>query len=168
MSFSFAPTFVKVGIGHVCVKYLNQILSFFTMTIYYIDTLIWRDYHEARSDRFRPIGEWAFRFIKKAIDNQDTLLYSDHVVDELRKDYDEKRILDVLSIASEAGILKHVEIDKVHILEAIKLKKKHNVPFGDALHAILSKDNGAVLITRNHHYEELQYLVDCKKPEDLI
>lgn len=43
---------------------------------YYLDTSIWRDYFENRTDRFRPLGEWAFLFIKKAVQNSDLILYS--------------------------------------------------------------------------------------------
>lgn len=30
---------------------------------YYLDACIWRDYFENREDRFRPLGEWAFRLV---------------------------------------------------------------------------------------------------------
>ncbi len=38
----------------------------------------------------------------------------------------------------------------------------------DALHAVLSRDNGAVLITRDAHFELLSFMVEVKKPENLI
>ena len=34
---------------------------------YYLDTCIWRDYFENRSDKFRPLGDWAFSLIKLII-----------------------------------------------------------------------------------------------------
>jgi hypothetical protein len=33
----------------------------------YIDAAIWRGLHENRSDRFRPLGDWAFELVKKII-----------------------------------------------------------------------------------------------------
>ena len=37
---------------------------------YYIDSNIWRDYFENRSDRFRPLGDWALMFFKEIIINE--------------------------------------------------------------------------------------------------
>jgi hypothetical protein len=49
---------------------------------YYIDTCIWRDYFENRNDKYRPLGEWAFRFIKKIINEDSLILFSDLVLEE--------------------------------------------------------------------------------------
>ena len=35
---------------------------------YYLDTSIWRDYYENRSDKFRPWGEWALILINKILE----------------------------------------------------------------------------------------------------
>ncbi len=47
---------------------------------FYIDTCIWRDYYENRSDNLKPLGEWALQFLKNAVNNDDLILYSDLTV----------------------------------------------------------------------------------------
>lgn len=32
---------------------------------FYLDACIWGDYWENRSDNFRPLGEWAFRYLSR-------------------------------------------------------------------------------------------------------
>jgi len=135
---------------------------------YYIDTLIWRDYYENRKDRFRPLGEWALDFFKKAIRENSMIIYSDFVEDELRKDYNEKQIKDIFSVIDKVSLLRKVEVQQKQFMEAAKLSKERNVPFGDAVHAIVSRDVGSIIITRNHHFEELQDIVIPKKPEELL
>ena len=135
---------------------------------YYIDSAIWRDLHENRTDKFRPLGDWAFELFRKIRENKEKALYSDLVVDELSKDFDKETITNIVSIMSNEGLLEKVEIKERQIKEAVKLKKNLKIPFGDALHTILAKDNNAIMVTRDHHFEEVQNIVDIKKPEDLI
>ena len=73
---------------------------------YYIDACIWRDYFENRSDNFRPLGEWALRFMKKVIEEQGFILYSDLVIDELSKFYTESEIKSIFSIVPSELLVK--------------------------------------------------------------
>ena len=66
---------------------------------YYLDTAIWRDLHENRTDRFRPLGEWAFELIRKIREERQTILYSEIVVNELSKDYD--KVEPIMEIAAK-------------------------------------------------------------------
>ena len=134
---------------------------------YYVDTAIWRDLHENRTDKFRPLGEWAFEFFKKVLDDEKKILYSDLVIKELSGHFDIKTINNILNIASGRELLEKVEINKNQTKEAFEIKKKLNVPFGDALHAILARDNNAVMVTRDKHFLEFDF-VAVKKPEELI
>jgi hypothetical protein len=52
---------------------------------YYVDTCIWLDLLEDRTDGLRPLGEFAFQFIKKAMRHGDTIIYSSLVLGELMK-----------------------------------------------------------------------------------
>ena len=47
---------------------------------YYLDTCIWRDYFENREDKYRPLGEWEFRLIKKIIAEELEILFSDLII----------------------------------------------------------------------------------------
>ena len=123
---------------------------------YFVDTLIWRDYYENRKDRFRPIGEWAFEFFKIAIRTNSLILYSDIIEKELGKDYNPKEIADILKIITKTELLKRIEIIPKQFKEAAILSKNRKVPFGDALNAILARDNNAILVSRDHHFEELK------------
>jgi predicted nucleic acid-binding protein len=133
---------------------------------YYFDSAIWRDLYENRNDRFRPLGEWAFQLIKNIRENNEKIIYSDLVFDELSTAYDEKTIKSIFENISE--ILEKANISKEQIIEARILRKKFNIPFGDALHAVIARDSNAIMVTRDHHFEELQEIAEIRKPEELI
>ena len=64
-------------------------------------------------------------------------------------------------------------IRKVHIyLEQIdaacKLMQQRSIPKGDALHAILARDNNALLISRDKDFQKLKDIVKVYAPEEVI
>jgi len=113
------------------------------------------------------LGEWALEFFKRAMEDDSLIIYSDFVEDELKKDYDEEKIKDVFSVIDKVHLLKKIEIKPEQFKEASKISKERNVPFGDALHAIVARDEDAIVITRDHHFEELQDIAISKKPEEV-
>lgn len=133
---------------------------------YYLDTAIWVDYYENRRDKFRPLGEWAFELFKKIRKNKEKVLYSDLVVNELSMAYDKETINKIFEIASE--MLEKVEIRKEQRREAKKVAKERKIPRGDVLHAILAKDNNAILVSRDKHFQLLRDIYEFVKPEDII
>ncbi len=133
---------------------------------FYIDTAIWRDLHENRKDRHKPLGELAFELFRKIRVNKEKILYSDFVVKELSSAYDKKTINKLFKNASR--LLEKAEIREKQVREAEALCKERNIPFGDALHGILARDNNAVMVTRDRHFKKLSNKIDVKKPEDLI
>jgi predicted nucleic acid-binding protein len=135
---------------------------------YYLDTAIWRDYYENRSDNLRPLGEWALELLRMIKENREIVLYSDLVVHELSKDFGQEKIKDILKIIADEGLLERVEPTDEHIKEAVKLSKILQIPSADCLHAILARDSSAVMITRDVHFEQLRFIADSKKPEELI
>jgi len=126
---------------------------------WYLDTAIWRDYGENRSDRFRPLGEWALKFLKKVLEDRDYILYSDLVIEELKVKYTEDEIRNLFEIVSSRRLLVKVEISDAQIKEATMLCRKRSVAFGDALHAVLARDRQAILISRDKHFAELMDIV---------
>jgi len=40
--------------------------------------------------------------------------------------------------------------------------------FADALHAVLARDNSAVMVTWGRHFLELMDIVEVRKPEELL
>lgn len=134
---------------------------------YYLDSCIWRDYFENRSDKLRPLGDWAFLLLKKAILNNTLIVYSELVEEELKIAYSEKEIFDIFSIVPKEILIK-VNVSEEQLTEAIQFSRKNKFPVKDALHAILARDNNAILVSRDKHFYELGKDVTTKKPEDLI
>ena len=64
---------------------------------FYLDTAIWRDYFEDRKDGIRPLGEFAFQFLKNCEKKGCKVLYSELVVYELKRDYSDEKIKMVFS-----------------------------------------------------------------------
>ena len=134
---------------------------------YYLDTCVWRDYFEGRSDRFRPLGEWAFSPIRQAIQKSDLLLVSDLVEEELLSAFDQKDVDRIFSILPQ-GMMVRIETADVQLKEAIMIGKKFGVPVNDALHAVIARDEGAILVTRDKHFMGICEGLVVRKPEELI
>lgn len=135
------------------------------MARYYLDTCIWIDYFEDRSDRFRPLGYWAFCLIRNIVRDKDIIIYSDTVEKELRS-YD-KDPASVFSMVP-AGSLFKAAISDEQLSEAGNLSREFNIPPDDCVHFILARDNDAVLVTRDKHFYSLTGKVDIRKPEELV
>lgn len=135
---------------------------------YYIDACIWIDYFENRSDRFRPLGDWALRLLQTIIEDEDMVLYSDLLIQEIcSAGYEEEKVKEILGIIKSKNLIK-VEPTKEQLKESRKLALKFSIPKGDALHAVLARDNNAILIYRDKHFYELHKTVKIKKPEEVI
>jgi predicted nucleic acid-binding protein len=128
---------------------------------YYVDTCIWRDYFEDRGDNLKPIGDFAFYFFKKTLENKDTLLFSSLVITELAT-YN----FDFIKLSSFFGeIIKEVKISEKTNCTARAFSKLEKIPMGDAVHYILAKENNAILVSRDKH---LLFFSNVKTPEELI
>ena len=135
---------------------------------YYLDTSIWLDYYENRSDNLRPLGEWAFRLLKTIIETDDIVCYSKTTLKEFNNcGYDEKTLKEILSIVKPQNLIK-IKISAEQFEEGKKISKERNLPLGDVLNAILSRDNELVLVARDRHFEELTDIAMAYKPEELI
>lgn len=138
------------------------------MKRFYVDTNIWLDYAFERKDNIRPLGELAFQFLKKCRKNRWQVLYSDLVLKELRKQLTKEEIEErCFRIISEASLLVKVEKSITQAEEAVTLSKKDAVPGPDAMHAILARDNKAVLISRDFHFKRLSRIVSAFLPEEI-
>jgi len=137
------------------------------MVKYYLDTCIWRDYFENRNDRFRPLGEWAFMVIRQIINQGSLIVYSDVLDGELRQVYSDEEMLAKFSVVP-SKLRIDVKITRHQFCEGLVISKKLGIPLKDALHSILARDHGAVLITRDKHFYEFAEQLEIRKPEDLI
>jgi len=130
---------------------------------YYLDTCIWIDFIENRYDGLNPIGEYAFLFLKKCEKHKDTIFYSQHILIELEQyKYSLFDFINCFTIN-----FKEIKFTTKEVLDSNDLSKKLKMPRGDALHSILAKSRGAVVITRDKHFEKIK-IVKSNKPEELI
>lgn len=130
---------------------------------YYVDSCIWRDYFENRSDGLKPLGEFAFLFFKKCSKNKDCIFFTEVIINELLK-YG----FDLFKFSKEFNfVFKEIKINKRDVFESKVISKNKNIPFADALHYIISKKNYLTLVTRDKHLLNLDYNL-IFSPEELI
>jgi predicted nucleic acid-binding protein len=105
----------------------------------------------------------------KFIKERKPILFSEFNSRELKRDYSEKEINDMLNLLYLAGKLKRVPINKEDVIEAKKLSDERGISFGDCLHAVLARNNKSILVTQNmKDFEQLLDIVQSKKPEHLL
>ena len=134
---------------------------------YYLDACIWRDYLENRSDRFRPLGDWATQLINKILRQKDIFVMTALLKEELLKYCKESEVKNMFEIIPIKQFL-FSSINEKQTKEAISFARERMTPLKDTLHAIIARDIGAIFVTRDAHFQELQEIVEIKKPEDLI
>ncbi len=134
---------------------------------YYFDTSIWLDLFEDRDEPNLPKGKWAHELVEKIIKDNDIILYSDNNLIELNilgySEYDLEKIFKPLK-----QILFFVEATEKQIGLARDLSAKRNIPRRDALHAIIARDNRAVFVTLDHHFQQILDIEKPRRPQDII
>ncbi len=140
------------------------------MKKYFLDTCIWRDFYENRIDfSGKPLGDLAAALIIKITKTKNTIIFSETLFWELKKDYSLFEVENMLNFLFISGVLKKVEITKKEYLDAKMLAEKKNIPFVDCLNAIQARNHEAVMISRDKHFfENLSNIVETKRPEDII
>lgn len=136
---------------------------------YYFDTCIWRDHYEARfSLTGKPMGDYASRLFAKVIKDKDTLFFSEFIIRELKSDFDNEDISNMLNVLFVSGILKKAEISEIDYRKAKEIGLERNLPPGDVLHAIIAAKSNAVLVSQDKHLQQLKDIVEVKRPEEII
>lgn len=139
------------------------------MANYYIDTSIWLDYLKDRKDGIRPLGEFAFQFIKKVREEKHKIIFSRLIIHEISQKMDYAKFeYFILNDLRKLNLIKEVQITKEQIAEAERISGAKLLSRVDCLHAILARDNGAIVVSRNFHFLELLNVVKVRKPEELI
>jgi predicted nucleic acid-binding protein len=134
---------------------------------YLVDTSIWIDlYEDRRGYGNEPLGDYAFHLFLKLKSQEDRIVLTDVVLLELGKKY---------SLDQIRGMLKPFEkiLDKLISTkrqgdEAREIAILRNLPAGDALLAILARDNNLILVSRDKHFNALSDLAKHYKPENII
>ena len=130
---------------------------------YYIDTSIWLDFLEDRGNN----GKAALKFLKFIIDKNYKIIFSEVIKDELLE-YG----ISIEDIRSFLSVFKRniicLYMDEKQFRKAKDLSNKRDIPVFDALHAIIARDNHAIMITRDRHFDKILDIVKYKKPEEII
>lgn len=128
----------------------------------YIDANVYLDFLLGRKDKLRPLSDFAFELLRKAIECRYRILVSDFVIDELQNHTQEDKIKDLLKTIKRKVVL--ISRDDADVNEAKRISKTN---CWDALHYVLAKKGGAeIIVTRNikdFEFSELQ----IKLPENL-
>ena len=123
-------------------------------------------YEDRKGYNNEPLGDYAFKLLVKIKAKESVIVLTDFLIKELETIY---------SIAEINGLFKPFEkiIKKIIAAEkqreeAKKIANERDVPAGDALHAIISRDNDLILVTRDRHFRKLEDISKHYKPEELI
>jgi len=134
------------------------------MKRFYLDTSIWLDYYENRGSN----GEFALKLIRRLIKEDSIIIYSDlHIIELKNLGYSLNEIYTILKIAKDIN-LRFVHTNKKQIEEVKKIKMTRAVPYRDILHCILARDNEALMVSTDKHFEYLKDIVRTAKPIELI
>jgi len=93
---------------------------------------------------------------------ENTIMISDMLSKELLTHTESKKIKMMFLILESKELLEKIITTKHQELEAIALSKERKTPFPDALHAVLARDNLAVLITRDKHFLNLKDICEIR------
>jgi len=133
---------------------------------YYLDTSVWMDYYEDRKDPSKDIGEFAFRLLTKLLASESKILVSIFLLRELETAYSLEKIRG-LTFPFQ-NLMEKVSLSEEQNREAGKIAKERDIPKGDVIHAILARDNDAILVSRDKHFQKLKDICEVMKPEELI
>ena len=137
------------------------------MTNFYFDTSIWLDLFENRNEPNLKKGELAQKLLDRIIKSNDRIVYSDINLIEIRIiGYSSYEINDLFKKLKSILIFIESSNKQRGIAKDISLKR--NIPRRDALHALIARDNKAILVTLDKHFQKLLDIIKPKRPIDII
>ncbi len=136
---------------------------------YLLDTCIWRDFYEDRfSKSGRPLGQYATDLFIKILRNKDKIILSETLIWELKKDYKEIEIYDMLNLLFLNKVLVKIDINKEEYFEAKRLAQERSLPFINCLNAVHARNHNAIIVSQDYHYlKGLSDISKAIKPEQL-
>lgn len=133
---------------------------------YCIDTAIWIDFIENRKDPFTNLGECAFKLLSYLLTTKGKIIVSEVLFWELTQHSAIEKIGGLFMLFSKN--LEKARVSEKQPEEAEFLAKTRNVPRGDALQAVIARDNNAIMISRDNHFQQLTDICTTIKPEELV
>jgi predicted nucleic acid-binding protein len=133
---------------------------------YYLDTSVWMDFYEDRKDSSKDIGELAFKLLSKLLASKSKIVVSEFLQMELGTYYSSEEIRG-MTMLFEKFIIK-AEFSEKQLDEAKRIAGERKLPKGDVVHAIVARDNDAILVSRDKHFQQLKDICKVKKPDEII
>jgi predicted nucleic acid-binding protein len=137
---------------------------------YLLDTCIWRDFYEARKGAGgKALGKYAAGLFLDLVVRRSEVLVPEIVIWELKKDYPEDKVNNLISIAEELLSIRIVLASAEQTDEAERLSISRGLPFADCLIAVTARDNAAISVSNDRHL--LECLADVVKtvlPQDAV
>lgn len=134
---------------------------------FYFDTSIWLDFFEDRNEPNFPKSNRAKALVSKIIKDKDKIFISEVVKNELIGFGFSRYDIDSLFLPLQK-IIVFIYSTKKQFGKAKDISKKRDIPLFDALHALIARDNNAIMVTRDKHFDDLLDISKYKKPEELI
>lgn len=137
------------------------------MIKYYFDTGIWIDLFEDRNEPNFPKGTLVKQLINKIARDECKIVFSNSVTKELTDlNYFAYEVYELLESLKPILIFARTTSEQVRKSKDLSLKR--DIPKMDAIHALIARDNRAILVTLDKHFEKLKDIVVSKKPRDLL
>lgn len=134
---------------------------------FYFDTSIWLDFFENRDEPNFPKGTLAKELIDKIIRENWKIIFSDNNMLELINSgyltFEAEELINQLRF-----LLIFVKSSEREIGKAKDLAAKRGIPRRDALHALIARDNNAILITYDNHFIKLNDIISFHNPREFI
>ena len=134
----------------------------------YVDTNIFLDYLFDRMVGLVPASYFAERLFDAIFDCKYFLIISELTIKELEthSKMTKDMLLEMFREYEDVGKLEILSIDQKTIDRAKGIAKEKKVPVPDAIHAILAQTAGTIVVTRDKHFANLDF-IKAWKPEEL-
>ncbi|MFH1234549.1 MAG: PIN domain-containing protein [Candidatus Diapherotrites archaeon] len=136
----------------------------------FVDTNIFLDYYFDRKDSIKPLGEFAFNFFRDALKCKFSILLCNPVIRELEKTVGLEKIgvfKSHMSALKLAGKLEIIEETTWQVSEAQNLNRRRGLPLNDCIIAVMARDQGVSIVTRDMHFWEFGFIT-ALTPEELL
>lgn len=137
------------------------------MKLYYFDTSIWINFFENRNEPNFQKGTIVRKLIEKIMMSGDNILYSNiNLFEFYAFGYSRDYIYSLLKPLNPILIFVMAREKEKGI--AKDLSSKRNIPKRDALHALIARNNGAILIVTDNHFQKIKDIIKPFRPQDVI
>lgn len=136
--------------------------------LFLLDTQIWIDHYLERGPS-GIYGKQALKLILKIIEDDLKVVFSNFNEKEMKDIGLSQTEINALLSMIKPDHIKRVSVTKVQFEEAYRVAKQRNIPFGDAVHAILARDHDAQMVSRDEKdFRKIKEITEFKEPTDLI